>query len=134
MGTHPIFESDFDCLTECRKKIGESGGFIKNAPIERLCVNAYTIPEVVSEIRDKQTKARLKILPYELKFRDPSQEAIKKVSEAAADSGDISSLSAVDIKVLALTYQISKEFEPQKEIQENLKNVEKKEQNGADPA
>merc|ERR1712062_138953 len=20
MGTHPIFESDFDCLTECRKK------------------------------------------------------------------------------------------------------------------
>jgi len=112
----------------------DSGGFIKNAPIERLCVNAYTIPEVVSEIRDKQTKARLKILPYELKFRDPSQEAIKKVSEAAADSGDISSLSAVDIKVLALTYQISKEEEPQKEIQENLKNVETKEQIGADPA
>ena len=56
------------------------------------------------------------------------------MSEAAADSGDISSLSAVDIKVLALTYQISKEEEPQKEIQENLKNVETKEQIGADPA
>ena len=47
----------------------DSGGFIKNAPIDRLCANAYTIPEVVAEIRDKQTKARLKILPYELKFR-----------------------------------------------------------------
>jgi len=21
MGTHPIFESDFDCLTECRNKV-----------------------------------------------------------------------------------------------------------------
>jgi len=21
MGTHPIFESDFDCLTECQKRV-----------------------------------------------------------------------------------------------------------------
>ncbi|CAG5088115.1 Oidioi.mRNA.OKI2018_I69.PAR.g11735.t1.cds [Oikopleura dioica] len=120
------------------KRIGhlvvDSGGFIKNAPIERLCANAYTIPEVVAEIRDKQTKARLKILPYELKFRDPSQEAINKVSEAAKLSGDIASLSAVDIKVLALTYQLSKELAPEKELKEDLSSVETKEQIGADPA
>ena len=56
------------------------------------------------------------------------------MSEAASDSGDIASLSAVDIKVLALTYQLSKELAPEKEIKEDLKNVETKEQIGADPA
>merc|ERR1712193_375316 len=28
MGTHPIFESDFDCLTECCEKKSESDGSI----------------------------------------------------------------------------------------------------------
>jgi len=66
-------KSNFSEMPAEDRRIGhlvvDSGGFIKNAPIERLCANAYTIPEVVSEIRDKQTKARLKILPYELKFK-----------------------------------------------------------------
>merc|ERR1711937_483064 len=29
MGTHPIFESDFDCLTEVRKMSGRQGGKAK---------------------------------------------------------------------------------------------------------
>ena len=37
----------------------------------------YTIPEVVKEIRDKATKQRLQVLPYELIFREPSAEAIR---------------------------------------------------------
>ena len=39
----------------------DSGGFIKNAPIRELCRNAYTIPEVVSEIKDRETRKRLKV-------------------------------------------------------------------------
>ena len=40
-----------------------------------------------------------KILPYELKFRDPSAKSISAVSKAAKESGDFASLSAVDLQV-----------------------------------
>jgi RNA-binding protein NOB1 len=108
----------------------DSGGFIKNAPIRELCRNAYTIPEVVSEIKDRETRKRLKVLPYELNFSDPRPESIQKVSQAAKESGDFSALSAVDIKVLALTYQLSKEFVPDKTIRETLTDIETQTQIG----
>merc|ERR1712235_64518 len=50
MGTHPIFESDFDCLTEVKKNVGqseESVAFkIKTTAPQRYCVrpNAGTVP------------------------------------------------------------------------------------------
>lgn len=110
----------------------DSGGFIKDAPIRELCSNAYTIPEVVAEIKDRETRKRLKVLPYELKFRDPKPEAINIVSQAAKESGDFTALSAVDIKVLALTYELSKQFQPDKSIKEELTNIETKTQFGPD--
>ena len=42
----------------------DSGGFLKNCPIQEMCKNAYTIPGVISEIRDKQTRDRLKVRLY----------------------------------------------------------------------
>ena len=37
----------------------------------------YTIPEVVEEIKDKATKQRLQVLPYQLIYREPPPETIK---------------------------------------------------------
>jgi len=104
----------------------DSGGFLKNCPIQEMCKNAYTIPGVISEIRDKQTRDRLKILPYELKFRDPSAKSISAVSKAAKESGDFASLSAVDLQVLALTYELTIEFDPEKSLREDLSNLKVK--------
>jgi len=101
----------------------DSGGFVRNCPIHEMCKNAYTVPGVVAEIKDKQTRQRLKVLPYELKFRDPSPASIQAVSLAAKDSGDFASLSAVDLQVLALTYEITKENDPDKDIRECLKDL-----------
>jgi len=101
----------------------DSGGFLKNCPIQEMCKNAYTIPGVISEIRDKQTRDRLKILPYELKFRDPSAKSISAVSKAAKESGDFASLSAVDLQVLALTYELTIEFDPEKSLREDLSDL-----------
>lgn len=39
--------------------------------------NIYSLSDVVQEIRDKATKERLQVLPYELKLREPSTEAIR---------------------------------------------------------
>jgi len=101
----------------------DSGGFLKNCPIQEMCKNAYTIPGVISEIRDKQTRDRLKILPYELKFRDPSAKSISAVSKAAKESGDFASLSAVDLQVLALTYELTIQFDPEKSLREDLSDL-----------
>ena len=48
----------------------------------------------------------MKALPYELQFLEPDSEAIKIVSDFSRKTGDFASLSATDIKVLALTYML----------------------------
>lgn len=53
---------------------------------------------------------RLCVLPYELTVDEPSPDSVKHVIEFAKKTGDYLSLSAADIKVIALTYQLEKEL------------------------
>lgn len=92
-----------------RHLVVDSGGFIKNTALQEIGENIYTLPEVISEIKDKATKQRLQVLPYEINYRVPSPEIIKIVTDFSKLTGDYPSLSAVDIKVLALTYLLEKE-------------------------
>ncbi|CAN7991849.1 unnamed protein product [Ixodes hexagonus] len=87
----------------------DAGGFIKNTTLHEIGRRIYTIPEVVSEIKDNATKQRLQVLPYEIQYRVPPPEIIKIVTDFSKQTGDYPSLSAVDIKVLALTYLLEKE-------------------------
>merc|ERR1719348_501637 len=45
-------------------------------------------------------------MPLDLSYRQPSAEAVKKISDFARKTGDYASLSAVDIRVLAVTYDL----------------------------
>ncbi|KAG1702347.1 RNA-binding protein NOB1 [Nymphon striatum] len=96
-----------------RKKVKhlvvDSGAFIKNSPLNDLSSNIYSLVDVVHEIKDKATKERLQVLPYELKFKEPSTEAIRIINDFAKKTGDYASLSATDIRLLALTYMLEKE-------------------------
>ncbi|XP_066290875.1 RNA-binding protein NOB1-like [Branchiostoma lanceolatum] len=87
----------------------DSGAFIRNAPIRDIAENVYSLHGVVSEIRDKETKQRLEVLPYQIVFKEPSVENVRQVTEFSKKTGDYPSLSAVDIKVLALTLQLEKQ-------------------------
>lgn len=49
------------------------------------------------------------MLPFDLKVQEPSPENIAYVREFSKKTGDYASLSAVDLKVVALTYQLEKE-------------------------
>merc|ERR1719334_1017398 len=89
--------------------IVDSGGFISNAPIKDLAPNVYCTQDVVNEIKDKATKQRLQVLPYSINFREPSADSIATVSAFAKKTGDYRSLSATDVKLIALTYQLEKE-------------------------
>lgn len=69
-----------------------------------------TVPEVVSEIKNKRQLKRLCVLPYELTIDEPSPESVRHVIDFAKKTGDYLSLSSADIKILALTYQLEKEL------------------------
>ncbi|KAJ1617454.1 hypothetical protein T492DRAFT_492852 [Pavlovales sp. CCMP2436] len=63
----------------------------------------------MGEIRDRQARAGLQMLPFEIEVKEPSDEAIARVSAFARKTGDYAALSAPDIKVLALTWMLEKE-------------------------
>ena len=57
--------------------VADAGPFIKGAPLQKWSNNVVTIREVLTEIRDKATRERLQVLPYELTFKEPSAEALQ---------------------------------------------------------
>ncbi|XP_046842737.1 RNA-binding protein NOB1-like [Xenia sp. Carnegie-2017] len=89
--------------------IADSAAFLKNVALQNIARNVYTINEVVGEIKSAAARQRLAVLPYEISFRVPSCESIHVVSEFAKKTGDFQTLSLVDLKLLALTYQLHKE-------------------------
>ncbi|KAM9756600.1 RNA-binding protein NOB1 [Dama dama] len=90
--------------------VADAGAFLLDAALQDIGKNIYTIRDVVSEIRDKATRRRLAVLPYELRFKEPFPEYVRLVTEFSKKTGDYPSLSATDIQVLALTYQLEAEF------------------------
>lgn len=68
-----------------------------------------TIQEVINEVKNVRQIRRLAVLPYDLEIKDVFPEHVKFVTEFAKKTGDYRSLSATDIKIIALTYQLEKE-------------------------
>ena len=68
----------------------------------------YTTPTVFQEIKDAQTRKNLEIWQSlgTLKLVHPSENSIAKVSTFAKLTGDYSVLSANDLHILALTYEL----------------------------
>lgn len=81
----------------------DSGGFISGSALHDIAEKIYTVQDVILEIRDKSTRERLQCLPYELKIMEPFEEDIVFVKKFAATTGDLTTLSTADIKILALT-------------------------------
>ncbi|XP_054014084.1 RNA-binding protein NOB1 [Hylaeus anthracinus] len=87
----------------------DTSAFIRNASLQDIGVNIITEQDVVNEVTNKRQLRRLVVLPYDLKIQSAHAENIKFVMEFAKKTGDYASLSATDIKVIALTYQLEKE-------------------------
>lgn len=66
-----------------------------------------SVPEVLTEIRDPTSRHSLNfLLPFTLDTMEPSPDALKKVIRFARATGDLQTLSDVDLKLLALTYTL----------------------------
>lgn len=87
----------------------DTSAFIRNAALQDIGVNIITEQDVVNEVTNKRQLRRLVVLPYDLVIQNAHPESIKFVTEFAKKTGDYTSLSATDVKVIALTYQLEKE-------------------------
>ena len=67
--------------------------------------NMITIPEVIEEIKDENSKFYLSLL--NLRVEDVEDKYVKKAVEGAKKTGDIHKLSNTDIKLVAKAIEIS---------------------------
>jgi RNA-binding protein NOB1 len=91
------------------KLVVDTAAFIKKIRLEKLADEFYTVPEVLSEVRDSEARQFFETLLIQFKTREPSTDAIRHVIEFSKKTGDYPSLSKVDIKVLALAYMLEVE-------------------------
>ncbi|KAL7442023.1 hypothetical protein ACHAXH_007184 [Discostella pseudostelligera] len=103
----------------------DSGAIIKQTSLTssssqsllHAATSYYTVPSVLSEIRDPKSRHHLSQFQFQLsalhnttlQTRLPSKEAIRTVSEFARKTGDYSQLSSVDLQILALLYDLELE-------------------------
>ncbi|KAF7283442.1 RNA-binding protein NOB1 [Rhynchophorus ferrugineus] len=87
----------------------DTTAFIQNAPLHDVAEHIITCQDVVEEVTNKRQLRRLVALPYNLIVKDVFPEYVKLVTEFSKKTGDYPSLSATDIKVMALTYQLEKD-------------------------
>uniref|UniRef100_A0A224XNY1 RNA-binding protein NOB1 n=1 Tax=Panstrongylus lignarius TaxID=156445 RepID=A0A224XNY1_9HEMI len=88
----------------------DTTAFINNVQLQDIALNLFTIHEVIEEVRCKRQYRNLVVLPYDLQVKDVDAESVDFVTKFAKKTGDYSFLSATDIKLLALTYQLEKEL------------------------
>ena len=90
----------------------DSGAIIKHTGFSTLHNTAHryiTTQGVIDEIRDSKSRSHLESLPFELEVREPSANGLAKMVEFSKKTGDYASLSAVDMHILALLYDLEKE-------------------------
>lgn len=89
----------------------DAGPIIKGDPsISSLLAQSeqlVTLPSVIQEIRDEATRTRLQttFLPF-LVLKSPKESSVKIISDFARRTGDLSVLSRVDTRLLALAYDL----------------------------
>jgi RNA-binding protein NOB1 len=97
-------------VKQSRFLIIDTSAFIKETRFEKFHTSElYTVEEVMKEVRDKKARQYLTSMPYRIKTREPTPESYVAAMEFAKKTGDYASLSATDLKVIALTLTLEKE-------------------------
>lgn len=92
-----------------KKLVIDTSALIQNVPIQDFAEEIYTTKEVITEVKDKATRQRLRTVPYQFNFREPNSECYSIVKQASQIIGDYNNLSVVDLRVLALAVQMARE-------------------------
>ncbi|KAJ9173587.1 hypothetical protein P3X46_016706 [Hevea brasiliensis] len=112
-------------VESCKSTMGISMAVIDaNAVIEggeklhKLADKFVTVPEVLAEIRDPVSRHRLSFVPFTIDSMEPTPEALNKVVKFARATGDLQTLSDVDLKLIALTYTLEAQIHGTKHVRD----------------
>ncbi|BFG01751.1 RNA-binding protein NOB1 [Drosophila madeirensis] len=89
--------------------VADTTAFINAVPLNEYAESVLTVPDVVAEVRNKRQIRRLCVLPFGLEVREPRPESVKHCVEFAKKTGDYASLSGIDLKVIALSYELERD-------------------------
>lgn len=94
-----------------RKLVLDAGPLITESAstLQQYAQEFYTTPGVHGELKDDQVRNKLLLWNDNLKIRHPKLESIKKVEAFAKLTGDYLVLSANDIHIIALAYELEVE-------------------------
>ncbi|KAF9619982.1 hypothetical protein IFM89_010598 [Coptis chinensis] len=89
-----------------------------------------SVSEVLEEIRDPVSRHKLAFLPFTVETVEPSSQALNAVVNFARATGDLHTLSDVDLKLIALTYTLEAQIHGTKHLRDtpppvHLVNVRK---------
>ena len=91
--------------------IYDTSAFIGGMDPQAIQIPQWTTPENLEEVKNKNVKdiLQMAIKTGRLKLRSPSIESIKEIKTVASGTGDITKLSEIDIKTLALALEFLNE-------------------------
>ncbi|KAG5407692.1 hypothetical protein IGI04_013811 [Brassica rapa subsp. trilocularis] len=122
-----LFEKDEDLVFgmdgNCKSTNGismavvDANAVMNEQSVTDLAENFVTVPEVLSEIRD--ARHRLKFIYFTIETMEPSHESLSRFIKFAKATGDLHTLSDVDLKLFALTHT----FEAEVHGIKNLRDV-----------
>ncbi|KAL8064225.1 hypothetical protein ABFX02_01G076400 [Erythranthe guttata] len=78
-----------------------------------------SVAEVITEIRDPTSRHSLNLLPFTVDTLEPTPDSLKKVVSFAKATGDLQTLSDVDLKLLALTYTLEAQIHGTQHLRDN---------------
>ena len=80
----------------------DSGALIKGASLDSWSQNVVTIRDVLSEVKDVNTRRRLQVLPYSLSFKEPTLQALHHGTILARETSTIWSTSILSDLIIAV--------------------------------
>ncbi|EJD01310.1 uncharacterized protein FOMMEDRAFT_111028 [Fomitiporia mediterranea MF3/22] len=102
----------------CRSLVLDAGPLLSLSPLRGLAEHYLTVPQVLSELKDKNAREHFERLGLsagvKIELREPDAASLSQVIQAAKKTGDYSVLSHADMCVIALTLALDRQ---DKEIQ-----------------
>ncbi|KAK2989085.1 hypothetical protein RJ640_018874, partial [Escallonia rubra] len=87
--------------------------------LARAAGKFVSVTEVMHEVRDPASRHSLNLLPFSVDPLEPSPESLKKVINFARATGDLQTLSDVDLKLIALTYTLEAQMHGTKHLRDD---------------
>ncbi|PIA34765.1 hypothetical protein AQUCO_03700200v1 [Aquilegia coerulea] len=113
-------------LKECKSSKGISVAVIDaNAVIQGgdklkdYADKFVSVSQVIEEIKDPVSRHRLAFVPFTIDTMEPSSESLKTVVNFARATGDLQTLSDVDLKLIALTYTLEAQIHGTKHLRDS---------------